>query len=162
LGEDVSRLLWGASASDKFPTISNQLKVTIRPFHETDQEDVIGLWQKVFPDAPPHNNPAKDIKTKSAVQPELFLVALVEENLVGTAMAGFDGHRGWIYYLGVDPDFQRNGIGTALMKHVEANLIAIGCPKLNLQIRIDNAEVQAFYESLGYFTEDRLSMGKIF
>ena len=105
---------------------------------------------------------ARDIKTKREVQPELFVVALIEDSLVGTAMAGFDGHRGWVYYLGVDPDHQRQGIGTALMKRVESKLLGMGCPKLNLQIRADNAEVQAFYESLGYFSEDRLSMGKKF
>jgi len=138
------------------------LKIAIRPFHETDQENVIKLWEKVFPDAPPHNNPARDIRTKREVQPELFLVALLEDQIVGTAMAGFDGHRGWVYYLGVDPDYQRQGIGTSLMKRVEARLIGMGCPKLNLQIRANNTEVQSFYESLGYFSEDRLSMGKKF
>ena len=136
------------------------MKISIRPFREEDQDNVIQLWDKVFPDAPAHNNPARDIRTKREVQPELFLVAVVEELIVGTAMAGFDGHRGWVYYLGVDPDFQRRGIGTALMKRVESRLIGLGCPKLNLQIRSNNAEVQAFYESLGYFSEDRLSMGK--
>ena len=138
------------------------MKITIRPFRETDQENVIILWDKVFPDAPLHNNPARDIRTKREVQPELFLVALLEEQIVGTAMAGFDGHRGWVYYLGVDPDYQRQGIGTSLMKRVEARLMDLGCPKLNLQIRENNTEVQAFYESLGYFAEDRLSMGKKF
>lgn len=136
------------------------MKISIRPFREEDQDNVIQLWDKVFPDAPAHNNPARDIRTKREVQPELFLVAVVEELIVGTAMAGFDGHRGWVYYLGVDPDFQRRGIGTTLMKRVESRLIGLGCPKLNLQIRSNNAEVQAFYESLGYFSEDRLSMGK--
>jgi len=136
------------------------LKISIRPFREEDQDNVIQLWDKVFPDAPPHNNPARDIRTKREVQPELFLIAVVEEVIVGTAMAGFDGHRGWVYYLGVDPDFQRRGIGTALMKRVESRLLGLGCPKLNLQIRSNNDEVQAFYESLGYFLEDRLSMGK--
>jgi ribosomal protein S18 acetylase RimI-like enzyme len=136
------------------------LRLSIRPFRETDQEHVIALWEKVFPNAPPHNNPARDIRTKREVQPELFLVALLDEKLVGTAMAGFDGHRGWVYYLGVDPEYQRQGIGTALMRKVEAGLMSLGCPKLNLQIRADNAAVQAFYESLGYFSEDRLSMGK--
>ena len=138
------------------------MNIAIRPFRESDQEDIIKLWEKVFPDAPQHTNPARDIRTKREVQPELFLVALAEDRIVGTAMAGFDGHRGWVYYLGVDPDYQRRGIGTALMKRVESRLMGMGCPKLNLQIRADNAEVQAFYESLGYFTEDRLSMGKKF
>ena len=138
------------------------MKITIRPFRETDQENVIILWEKVFPDAPLHNNPARDIRTKREVQPELFLVALLEDQIVGTVMAGFDGHRGWVYYLGVDPDYQRQGIGTSLMKRVESCLMGMGCPKLNLQIRAHNTEVQRFYESLGYYAEDRLSMGKKF
>ncbi|MFV9675660.1 MAG: GNAT family acetyltransferase, partial [Anaerolineales bacterium] len=79
---------------------------------------------------------------------------------VGTAMAGFDGHRGWVYYVAVHPDYRRQGIGSALMSEVEAALAHHGCPKLNLQIRSSNAEVQAFYESLGYLIEDRISMGK--
>lgn len=136
------------------------MNISIRPYRESDQDNVIKLWERVFPDAPPHNNPARDIRTKREVQPELFLVALSDDQLVGTAMAGFDGHRGWVYYLGVDPAFQRRGIGTSLMKRVEARLIGMGCPKLNLQIRAQNSDVQAFYESLGYYTEDRLSMGK--
>lgn len=138
------------------------MKIAIRPFRDTDQDNVIKLWDKVFPEAPSHNNPARDIRTKREVQPELFLVALLEDQIVGTAMAGFDGHRGWVYYLGVDPEFQRRGIGTSLMKRVESRLMGLGCPKLNLQIRANNTDVQAFYESLGYYAEDRLSMGKKF
>ena len=138
------------------------MNISIRPYRESDQDEVIKLWERVFPDAPPHNNPARDIRTKREVQPELFLVALIDDRLVGTAMAGFDGHRGWVYYLGVDQEYQRQGIGTSLMKRVEARLIGMGCPKLNLQIRANNSDVQAFYESLGYYAEDRLSMGKKF
>lgn len=157
--EDDCPLL--SDTAGKFPN-SRLLNITIRPFRETDQDNVIKLWEKVFPDAQPHNNPARDIRTKREVQPELFLVALLEDQVVGTAMAGFDGHRGWVYYLGVDPDHQRQGIGTSLMKRVEASLIGMGCPKLNLQIRANNTEVQTFYESMGYISEDRLSMGKKF
>ena len=131
-----------------------------RPFCESDEGAVIKLWERVFPDHPPHNDPARDIKTKREVQPELFLVALMDEDLVGSAMAGFDGLRGWVYYLAVDPDHQRRKIGTAFMKRVGAQLISLGCPKLNLQIRADNSDVQSFYESLGYDPEDRISMGK--
>jgi len=134
--------------------------ISIRPFHPEDEEAVIQLWEKVFPNSLPHNNPVRDIKTKRSVQPDLFLVALKQDQLVGTAMAGFDGHRGWVYYLGVDPDFRRQGIGTALMRRVENKLAALGCPKLNLQIRADNEEVQKFYEKLGFFSEDRVSMGR--
>ena len=75
-------------------------------------------------------------------------------------MSGFDGHRGWVYYVAVHPDDRRRGIGSALMKRVEEALFEIGCPKLNLQIRADNVQVQSFYESLGYLVEERISMGK--
>jgi ribosomal protein S18 acetylase RimI-like enzyme len=93
-------------------------------------------------------------------QPELFFVAVDEGSLVGTAMSGFDGHRGWVYYVAVHPDYRRRGIGSALMKKVEGALTEMGCSKLNLQIRVGNAQVQSFYDSLGYSLEERISMGK--
>jgi ribosomal protein S18 acetylase RimI-like enzyme len=88
------------------------------------------------------------------IQPELFLVGVNDHLLVGTAMAGYDGHRGWVYYLAVDPAYRRNGIGTALMEKAEGLLVQKGCPKLNLQIRADNSDLQAFYERLGYTVEE--------
>jgi len=118
------------------------------------------IWKKVFPETPLHNDPIRDIQSKLKIQPELFLVAVNDHLLVGTAMAGFDGHRGWVYYLAVDPAYRRNGIGTALMKKAEGLLIQIDCLKLNLQIRADNFAPQAFYEKLGYSVEERISMGK--
>lgn len=75
-------------------------------------------------------------------------------------MAGYDGHRGWVYYLAVNPTYRRNGIGTALMKKAEGLLVQNGCPKLNLQIRADNSDLQAFYKKLSYTVEERISMGK--
>lgn len=134
--------------------------INIRAFNPEDCGEVIRLWEKIFPDSPAHNDPLRDIQNKMKVQPELFLVALVDFQLVGTSMAGFDGHRGWVYYLAVDPGFRRQGIGTALMKKAEESLVEAGCPKLNIQIRADNAAVRAFYEKLGYQFEDRISMGK--
>ena len=134
--------------------------INIRVFDPEDSGEVIRLWEKIFPDSPAHNDPVRDIQNKMNVQPELFLVALVDFQLVGTSMAGFDGHRGWVYYLAVDHDFRRQGIGSALMKKAEELLVKAGCPKLNLQIRADNAAVRAFYEKLGYQFEDRISMGK--
>ena len=134
--------------------------IDIRSYHPDDEPSVIRLWKTVFPNAPSRNDPRKDIQTKSKIQPDLFLVALAGNQLVGTAMAGYDGHRGWIYYLAVAPDYQRQGIGTDIMEKVEESLAQMGCPKLNLQIRADNNEVQAFYESLGYEVEQRISMGK--
>ena len=134
--------------------------LNIRPYQEEDEAAVSRLWQQCFPDAPPHNRPAEDIRRKLAVQRELFLVAVFDEQLVGTAMAGYDGHRGWVYYVAVSPQSRRRGVGAALMKRVEEELAHLGCPKLNLQIRADNTAVLAFYMSLGYLVEERVSMGK--
>jgi len=138
-----------------------EIDLEIRAYRESDKEAVVKLWEQVFPGVPAHNPPAKDIERKLAVQRELFLVALYQGQLVGTAMAGFDGHRGWVYYVASDPRLRRKGIGAALMKRVEQGLVEIGCHKLNLQVRSSNTEVVEFYRKLGYLEEDRVSMGKL-
>src|SRR5262249_2028601 len=88
--------------------------VQVRPFQVADADEVIALWHRAGL-ARPWNDPRRDIERKLLVQPELFLVAVLDGGVVGTVMAGYDGHRGWINYLGVDPDHQRRGIGRALM-----------------------------------------------
>lgn len=138
------------------------MKISIRPFIEEDYDSVINLWEKVFPGALPHNNPARDLRTRREVPPELFLVASGESGIIGTVMAGCDGKQGWVYYLGVDPAFRRQSIGTSLMKRVEARLMGMGCREIQLQIWASKAEVQAFYESLGYASKGRQTMGKRF
>ena len=135
-------------------------ELEIRPYEEEDEKGVVALWREVFPDAPPWNEPREDIRRKLTVQRELFFVAVNEEGLVGTALAGFDGHRGWVHLVAVSPRHRRRGIGAALMKRVERGLVRIGCGKLNLQVRETNREVVAFYEKLGYQVEDRVSMAK--
>jgi ribosomal protein S18 acetylase RimI-like enzyme len=132
----------------------------IRPYEEADEAEVAALWREVFPNAPAWNHPETDIRRKLAVQRELFLVAIRDSELVGTAMGGYDGHRGWVYYVVVSPNHRRQGIGTALMEEVEERLARIGCPKINLQVRATNDEVVCFYEKLGYRVEERISMGK--
>lgn len=134
--------------------------ITIRPFAESDRGKVAALWRAAFPNAPVHNQPEIDIRRKLAVQRELFLVAELDGELAGTAMGGYDGHRGWVYYVAVSRAHRRKGIGSALMKAVEARLAMLGCPKLNLQVRADNHQVVAFYRKLGYEIEERISMGK--
>ena len=106
------------------------------------------------------NDPRKDIERKLRVQPELFLVAELEAKVVGTAMAGYDGHRGWVYYFGVAPDARRNGIGAALMAEVERRLAELGCPKINLQVRTGNVDAIEFYRAIGFAPDDVSSMGK--
>lgn len=131
----------------------------IRPYQPQDEEAVIQLWQRCELTRP-WNDPRKDIARKLSVQPELFLVGVEDGAIVATAMAGFDGHRGWINYLAVAPERQRHGHGRQLMRAVEDALLAVGCPKLNLQVRAGNAKAVAFYEALGYGQDELVSMGK--
>jgi len=136
------------------------MSLAIRCYQNTDQNAVLALWHRVFPDNPPHNNPAGDIERKLRVQPECFLIAEQENAIVGTAMAGFDGHRGWVYYVAVLPEARRRGIGRALMNAAEQALAKLGCNKINLQVRAGNDTVLGFYRSLGYTVEERVSLGK--
>ena len=133
----------------------------IRAYRDIDHDQVVELWRTVFPDAPARNDPLLDVRRKLTVQPELFLVAVVDFHVVGTCMAGFDGHRGWVHLVAVAPQHRRRGVGAALMKRAEALLTRIGCPKLNLQIRATTPEAVGFYESLGFALEERISMGKV-
>jgi ribosomal protein S18 acetylase RimI-like enzyme len=130
-----------------------------RPFQNRYRDGVVQLWKDcglVFP----QNDPLKDILRKQKVRPDLFLVALQGKKVVGTVMGGYEGHRGWINYLAVDPTRQRSGIGRALMMAVEKKLKRAGCPKVNLQVRQNNLKVQAFYEKIGYHRDLVVSYGK--
>lgn len=134
--------------------------IEIAAYTDADFAGVDTLWRRVFPDDPPHNRAAVAIPAKLAVQPELFLIARKGAAIVGTVMAGYDGHRGWLYALAVDAGHRRQGIGAQLVRATEAKLAVLGCAKLNLQVRLENAAVSAFYEKLGYAVEPRVSMGK--
>lgn len=131
----------------------------IRAFQTTDEAAVIRLWTRCGLTRP-WNNPKSDIHRKLDFQPELFWVGVREESIVASVMAGYEGHRGWIQYLAVDPDHHRQGVGRAIMAHAEAALERLGAPKINLQVRSDNAEVIEFYRRLGYEVEARASLGK--
>ena len=132
----------------------------IRPYEERDESAVAALWNEVFPDAPAWNDPASDIARKLEVRPDLFLVAEEERKVVGTTMGGYDGHRAWVYYVVVSPGARRRGVGTKLMAEAEKRLAEAGAGKLNLQVRSGNDGAVAFYRSLRYEVEDRVSMGK--
>jgi ribosomal protein S18 acetylase RimI-like enzyme len=134
-------------------------RALIRPFAPADEERVVQLWRDCGLTRS-WNDPHKDIARKLGEQPELFLVGTVDGRVMATVMAGFDGHRGWVNYLAVDPTLQRHDIGRALMDEAERLLIARGCPKLNLQVRAGNAGVIDFYRKLGYVEEHMVSMGK--
>ena len=131
----------------------------IRPFQTEDEASVVSLWQ-LCELTVPWNNPYKDIARKLKVQPELFLVGMLDSLLIATVMGGYDGHRGWINYLAVHPDFQGQGYAQQVMGNVESELRKRGCPKINLQIRSGNARVMAFYQKLGFTDDQALSMGK--
>ena len=120
----------------------------IRPFVEADSDALIALWQRCGL-LRPWNDPRKDIARKLRVQPELFLVGVVDGRVVATVMAGYEGHRGWINYLAVDPGLRRGGLGKAMMAAAEKGLAELGCPKVNLQIRRGNEDVVAFTDETG-------------
>ena len=134
--------------------------IDVRPYVVSDEDAVVALWREAFPSMSGHNDPVRDIHRKVAVQGDWFFVATVADEVVGTAMAGYDGHRGWVYRVAVRQSRRGQGIGATLMRRVEAVLTAAGCPKLNLQVQASNSEVVGFYESLGYRVEERVSMGK--
>ncbi len=131
----------------------------VRPFEEDDRKTVISLWERCGLIVP-WNNPGMDIDRKLKVRRDLFVVGEAGSVLVATAMGGYDGHRGWINYLAVDPRFRRRGFGRALMEHLEKKLLESGCPKINIQVRRKNLEVIGFYTRLGYEDDDLVSLGK--
>jgi ribosomal protein S18 acetylase RimI-like enzyme len=133
--------------------------IALRPFEPSDQEAVIVLWGRCEL-LRPWNDPRRDIARKLTVQPDLFIVAVSRDALVGSVMAGFDGHRGWMNYLAVDPAWRRAGVGRRLVARAEAALHALGCPKVNLQVRGGNDAALAFYRDLGYAQDDVVSLGR--
>jgi len=135
--------------------------IIITPFSNTaHREQVIALWETVFGYEAAHNRPALVIDKKVEVDDGLFFVAVIAEVVVGTVLAGYDGHRGWIYSVAVAPAHRRQGIASRLVSFAERVLTDRGCVKINLQIMEGNECVTAFYSSLGFFIEKRVSMGK--
>ena len=131
----------------------------IRAFQDRDEVEVIRLWERCDL-LRPWNDPRKDIARKRRVQRELFLVGTIDGTIAASVMAGYEGHRGWVNYLAVDPRRRRQGLARALMSEAERRLRELGCAKINLQIRRDNLDAISFYERIG-FTEDAVvSLGK--
>lgn len=131
----------------------------LRAYHEQDQSGVIALWTRCGL-VVPQNNPVKDIQRKLQVDRDLFLIGYTPQGIVATVMGGYDGHRGWINYLAVEPSEQRNGYGRIIMSAVEALLKAKGCPKINLQVRSNNSDIIGFYAALGYGNDNVVGLGK--
>jgi ribosomal protein S18 acetylase RimI-like enzyme len=124
------------------------------------REQVIELWEKVFGYATARNAPALVIDKKLAIDDGLLLVGTKNEEVIGTVMAGYDGHRGWIYSLAVLPLYRKQGIGSALLSHAEQKLSSLGCMKINLQVIEGNGAATKLYIANGYSIEKRISMGK--
>lgn len=131
----------------------------IRAFEPADTDAVVDLWRTCGLTRP-WNDPHRDIARKLTTQPDLFLVAEREGIVVGSVMAGYDGHRGWANYLAVHPAGRGQGLGRLLMQTVEERLRDRGCPKINLQIRDGNEPVLEFYRALGYTPDAAVSFGK--
>ena len=133
--------------------------LVVRTYSAEDQPAVIDLWDRCGL-LRPWNNPGKDICRKLRANADWFLVAVVRNKIVGSIMIGYEGHRGWINYLAVDPSLRRQGVGRRLMEQAEELLRKAGCPKINLQVRSANKEAADFYASLGYLQDDVISLGK--
>ena len=131
----------------------------IRTFFPDDEADVIDLWQQCGL-VVPWNNPATDIQRKLSDSPNLFFVGLIGDELMASCMAGYDGHRGWIYFLAVKGPYQRQGFASRLVDHAETALKYVGCPKIDLMVRNTNENVISFYKSVGYDTDPVVVLSK--
>jgi len=129
--------------------------VTITPAGTGDRDRVIALWQAAGLTRP-WNDPVADFNLAIATQ----MLAHLDGALVGSVMVGFDGHRGWVYYLASDPERRRQGIGRALMQAAEGWLKEYGAPKIQLMVRSENEQARGFYLSLGYELQDVVTIGR--
>jgi ribosomal protein S18 acetylase RimI-like enzyme len=135
------------------------MSVEIRRYLESDRQQLLGLWENTFDDAGPHNRPVFMLNSKLAIDDNIYIASGSNE-ILGAIISGYDGHRGWLYSLAVKQSSRRQGIGKQLVEFSVEILRTMGCVKVNLQIREENSEVISFYQSLGFTTEERISMGK--
>lgn len=143
----------------------NQFMVSIRPCTSDDVDATCALWREVFPEyedpAKPHRNPRSNIERKLEWNDGLFWLAIDDEdNIIGSIMAGYDGHRGWIYSAAVSANGRRQGIGRMLVHHAEDALRKLGCPKVNIQVMAFNGSAMNFWKTEGYEQDHVISFGK--
>ncbi len=131
----------------------------ITPASPEDCETVVSLWEAADLTRP-WNDPRADFALALASPSSAVLLARHGDSVVGSVMVGFDGHRGWVYYLATAPNVRGNGIGRLLMEQAEAWLKARGCPKIQLMVRSDNHTARGFYDALGYELQDVVTIGK--
>jgi ribosomal protein S18 acetylase RimI-like enzyme len=133
--------------------------LSIAPIEDGDVATVVTLWQRCELTRP-WNEPAADIALARRGPNSTILIGRDGEAIIATAMVGHEGHRGWVYYVAVDPDHRGKGHGRAMMDAAEAWLRDAGIAKLQLLVRPENAKVQAFYESIGYDEQPRIMYAK--
>jgi ribosomal protein S18 acetylase RimI-like enzyme len=131
----------------------------IRPFQAEDEAAIVALWQQCELTRP-WNDPHKDIERKLAVRPDLFLVGILDGQIIASVMAGYEGHRGWLNYLAVAPTLRHQGFARLIVAEAERRLLEAGCPKINLQVRTANRQAIEFYRRIGYSLDEVVSMGK--
>ncbi len=131
----------------------------IAPADSRDRNSVVALWQAAGLTRP-WNDPGDDFDLAMSNPTSSILLARHGLALVGSVMVGFDGHRGWVYYLACDPEQRGKGIGRALMAAAEAWLRARDCPKIQLMVRIDNSTAKGFYAAIGYTEQDVITIGR--
>ena len=136
------------------------MNITIRLCTAIDKQQVIELWNEIFPPLKHHNQPDLSFDKKIQQKDNLFYIAEHNNTILGTIIAGYDGHRGWIYSLAVKPKYRRKGIGSQLITTATNELSKRGCLKVNLQITGDTSPYIAFYKKNGFNVEKRISMGK--
>jgi ribosomal protein S18 acetylase RimI-like enzyme len=135
------------------------LSFAIVKYRSEYQDAVVDLWKKCNL-VVPQNNPVEDIQKKIDFQPKLFFVALLNDKVIGSVMVGYEGHRGWINYLAVQPCCQRRGYGKGLVEEAINELKKLGCLKVNLQVRRSNVSAVEFYKHLGFKEDEVVSLGK--
>jgi GNAT superfamily N-acetyltransferase len=133
--------------------------LAVNAIEDGDIAEVIALWQRCG-STRPWNNPAGDIALARKQANATVLLGRHGGTLVASVLVGHDGHRGWVYYVTVDPDHRFKGFGRKIMSAAEDWLRARGIEKLQLMVRGDNASVHAFYQQLGYFEQERVVFAK--
>ena len=135
------------------------MAIKISTYDDSHLPGLEALWKQCLPDDPLWEA-ADGAQSASRSKSTIRLVAIDANEVIGSVIAGYDGHRGWLYALTVLPAYRFDHVATTLVIEAEKKLREIGCTKINLQIRGSNARAQQFYRTLGYATEDRISMGK--
>jgi ribosomal protein S18 acetylase RimI-like enzyme len=133
--------------------------LSISPITDADVEPVIALWQRCGLTRP-WNDPASDIAFARRGANAMILIGRHENKIAATAMVGHDGHRGWVYYVAVDPDTQGKNLGRTIMAAAEDWLREQSVAKVMLMVRPDNTGVKTFYDKLGYEAQERVIYAK--